>query len=240
LELLASIDLMRGRVARLRRGNPYESSFYDKMPTEYAARWKEAGFGGLHLVDLDAALGLGDNTESVGEILANSSLTAQVGGGVRSLERAGRLFKLGAARVVISSILFTDRNEAARMLAEFGPERVVASLDIDERGFVVVHGWQTRTAYRLVDALEFASNMGFTKLMVTDTSRDGTLSGVDSLRLGEIPFKMRRSIHVAGGIRDLRDLEAIKKMGFRGAVLGKALYEGGLDPREALKAAAEG
>jgi len=233
-DLLVSIDIIDGRAVRLRRGNPAEASFYDKSPAEYAALWSGLGFTGIHVVDLDAALGRGDNTRSVAAVLSSSRVPVQVGGGVRSVERAERLLRLGATKVVISSIVFTNQEEALLMLKRFGPERVVAALDFDEKGVVATHGWQAKTRHRLVEALERAERMGFTRFMITDTSRDGTLLGINTSLLSKVPEQIRQNIYVAGGIKDLQDLKLLREMGFRGAVLGKALYEGKISPRQAV------
>ena len=225
-EVLASIDLVGGRVARLTRGDPREARFYEKSPEEYARLWSRAGFGMLHIVDIDAALGGGDNLSVIGRVINSSEIPAQVGGGVRSLERAERLIQLGAARVIISSIIFKQRDTALAILRELGGDRVVAALDFDENGEVLIYGWRSGAGYKLVDALREISALGFELFMTTSTSRDGTLRGIDEATLRTIPDELRGRILVAGGIASVEDVLKLRDMGFGGAILGKAIYEG--------------
>ncbi|MDJ0269100.1 MAG: 1-(5-phosphoribosyl)-5-[(5-phosphoribosylamino)methylideneamino] imidazole-4-carboxamide isomerase [Aigarchaeota archaeon] len=229
-EVLASIDLVGGRVARLTRGDPRETRFYEKSPEEYAGLWSGAGFSMLHIVDIDAALGCGDNLDVIERILSRAGIPAQVGGGVRSLERAKMLIQLGAARVIISSIIFKQRDAALAILRELGGDRVVAALDFDEHGEVLIYGWRGGSGYKLVDALREISALGFERFMTTSTSRDGTLRGIDTTTLSTIPNEMRSQILAAGGIANVEDVLKLRDMGFGGAILGKAIYEGAISP----------
>jgi len=235
-QVYAGLDLFRGRVARLVRGRPEDAIFYPGSAEEYAGRWVEEGADWLHVVDLDAALGVGDNLDTTAKIAQNVKIPVQVGGGVRSLERARRLVNAGVNRVIISSMYFRDRVGAMALLGALGPGRVAVSLDVDSGGYVVVAGWMERTGSRLGEAVERAIRDGFTTIMVTNISRDGTLRGIDTKLLQQIPQHSRQHIVVAGGVTTAEDVLVLRRMGFAGAVLGRALYEGFLDLKKVSRA----
>ena len=224
-ELYAAIDLFRGRVARFVRGDPSNAQFYAGDPVFYANKWAGEGDDWLHIVDLDSAIGMGDNYVIIAEIVAGARIPTQVGGGIRSLEKAIRLIEMGVNRIVISSVLFTGKEKAVRIIDAVGGDKVMAALDFDERGYVKIRGWREETSMHLRDALEYVSRLGIENIMVTDIIRDGTLSGVNPVVLEKIPERYRERIVVAGGIANVDDVLKVRKLGFRGVILGKSIYE---------------
>ncbi len=239
-QVFAGLDLFRGRVARLVRGRAEEAFYYPGSAEEYARRWVEEGADWLHVIDLDAALGVGDNFQTISTLVRCVKAPAQVGGGVRSLEKAYSLMDAGAARVIVSSMYFKDRGKALELVETLGPERVAVGLDVDGEGFIVVAGWREKTSSRLVEAVEKALGDGFKNILVTDTSRDGTLQGVNTALLRQIPMESRRYIVFGGGVSTVEDVISLKRHGFAGAVLGRALYEGGIGLQRVKHALLEG
>ena len=236
LKIYAAIDLFNGRVARLVKGMQDNVTYYPLSPLDYAKRWVEEGADWLHVIDLNAALGTGNNLELIKNIVREVKNPVQVGGGVRSLEYASALLDAGATRVIISSIFFTNREEARKILTTYGAEHVIIALDSDSSGTVVIKGWKEKTQLKLHELLPEVLKFGFNEVLVTDISRDGTLMGVDGGFLNLIPEKMRGHVIVAGGISRIGDILMLSKLGFAGAVLGKALYENVLSVSTALKA----
>ncbi|MEM4382151.1 MAG: 1-(5-phosphoribosyl)-5-[(5-phosphoribosylamino)methylideneamino] imidazole-4-carboxamide isomerase [Candidatus Caldarchaeum sp.] len=220
----AGIDLFNGRVARLWKGDPAKATYYPYGPSHYARRWLSEGADALHVVDLNAALELGDNTEVITSFVKSLNAFVQVGGGVRSLARATALRDAGASRIIVSSLYFTRREEALKVLDILGAEHLALSLDCRE-DFVVVRGWSVKTETRLAEAVDAALSDGFRHIVLTDTSRDGTLQGVNSKLVHAVEKSHRSHITYAGGVSSVDDVLTLRRLGYEGAILGKALYE---------------
>lgn len=228
----AAIDLMGGRAVTLVQGRPGEKKVWDESPIQLARKWREAGADGLHLVDLDAALGSGSNAGAARKIISESSIPVEIGGGVRSVEIADRWLEAGAARVVLGTLAFTDPAAARAVIDAHGPERVVAAADYRD-GMVVTRGWRENQAVPVVAGAKRLESQGFRNLLTTDVTRDGMGLGPDVDTVRELSRATGMKIVASGGIRDVRDLLDLERAGADGAVLGKALYEGTLDIADA-------
>lgn len=235
--VIPSIDLMDGKVVRLLRGDPRQARFYDNIgdPVTIAKTWESMGAQLIHVVDLDAALGRGDNVRVMREIIGAVKIPIQVGGGIRSIERARQLISLGAGRIVIGSLAFKDVNALEALLDEIGPERIVVALD-HSMGIVMIDGWRENTGMRLREAAKMFIDMGVSFLLITSIQRDGSLTGPDIENLRKV-LDLNARVMASGGIRCLEDIMALKELGVYGVIVGRALYEGRLDLREALRIA---
>lgn len=225
LKIYAAIDLFNGRVARLVKGRREDVTYYPLQPLEYAKKWMEEGADWLHVIDLNAAFGIGNNVEIIREIVRGVDIPVQVGGGVRTLEYASKLLEAGASRVIISSVFFTDRKEAVRILSTHGPEHVIIALDCNPQGVVMIKGWKEAAQVKVPELLPKVLDLGFKEVLVTDVTRDGTLLGVNGSFLSLIPAELRGNVIIAGGVARLGDLLLLSRSGFSGVILGKALYE---------------
>ena len=235
--VIPSIDLMDGKVVRLLRGDPRQARFYDNIgdPVTIAKTWESMGAQLIHVVDLDAALGRGDNVRIMKEIISAVKIPIQVGGGIRSIERARQLISLGAGRIVIGSLAFKDVNALEALLDEIGPERIVVALD-HSMGIVMIDGWRENTGMELREAAKIFIDMGVSFLLITSIQRDGSLTGPDIENLRKV-LDLNARVMASGGIRCLDDIMALKELGVYGVIVGRALYEGRLDLREALRIA---
>ena len=235
--VIPSIDLMDGKVVRLLRGDPRQARFYDDIgdPVTIAKTWESMGAQLIHVVDLDAALGRGDNVRIMREIIGAVKIPIQVGGGIRSIERARQLISLGAGRIVIGSLAFKDVNALEALLDEVGPERIVVALD-HSMGIVMIDGWRENTGMELREAAKIFIDMGVSFLLITSIQRDGSLTGPDIENLRKV-LDLNARVMASGGIRCLEDIMALKELGVYGVIVGRALYEGRLDLREALRIA---
>jgi len=236
MQVIPAIDLMRGKVVRLTKGDPDQATFYDDMgtPVEIAAKWKAQGAERLHVIDLDAALGRPDNLKVVNDIAKATALPIQVGGGIRSVEAARRLLVAGIDFVILGSLALREPSSVTLLLKEFGPERFIIALD-NKDGLIMVEGWTSSTTYTVMAALEEYAGMGVKTFLITSIARDGTLSGPDLDTLNEACRYSDVSVIAAGGIGDLRDLALLSHTGVWGAVVGKALYEGRFTLEQAIK-----
>jgi len=231
---------MDGKIVRLTNGDPETAKVYNQFggPVETAKKWKAEGAGKLHIIDLDAALGTGDNLSVIAEIVGNVDLPIQVGGGIRKVEAAEKLLKLGARQVILGALAFSDPEAVTQIQREFGAESVIVALD-NKDGKIMVAGWKTATGMGMKEALEKFAALGVKAFLVTSITRDGTLSGPDLDTLREACQYAGVAIIAAGGIGGLEDLRALKRVGVAGAVIGKALYEGRFTLKEALETIGE-
>ena len=237
MQLIPAIDLMNGKIVRLSRGEAKTAKFYETQfgtPVEAAKRWRDEGAGKLHIIDLDAAFGTGNNHSVIAEVAKNIKLPIQVGGGIRSYETAEKLFQTGITQVILGALAFRDPSAIGKIQRKFGLDSVIVALD-NKDGFIMVEGWKTATAMTMDDALEKYTALGVRYFLITSIGQDGMLNGPDLQTLSQAAQYPYAKIIAAGGIGSIGDLAALKDIGVEGAVIGKALYEGRFTLREAIK-----
>jgi phosphoribosylformimino-5-aminoimidazole carboxamide ribotide isomerase len=236
VQLIPAIDLMNSKIVRLTRGEAKTAKIYDQFgsPVETAMRWRDEGAAKLHIIDLDAAFGKGNNHAVIAEIAKNIALSIQVGGGIRSFEIAEKLFRTGISQVILGSLAFSDSSVIGKLQGKFGKESVVVALD-NKDGRIMVEGWKTATALTVKDALEKFTALGVERFLITSIAQDGMLSGPDLETLSEAVKFSGAKIIAAGGIGSINDLANLKRIGVEGAVIGKALYEGRFTLKEAIQ-----
>jgi len=241
MEIIPAIDLRGGRVVRLVQGDPARETRYGKDPAAAASEWARRGARRLHVVDLDGALaGTPANREAVRAILAAVRIPIQVGGGLRSLDAVRELLGLGVATAVLGTAAIRDPGLLAAASAAF-PGRIALGLDA-RAGMVAVSGWAEATSVRAADLASRACMHPLACIIYTDISRDGMLSGPDLDGLRTIAEAARLPVIASGGIASQADIAALRglePLGVRGAIVGKALYDGRLSLEAAL-AAGEG
>lgn len=229
----AAIDLRGGRVVQLVGGRPEKEKVSWPDPVAVARRWQQAGFPALHVVDLDAALGGGDNREAIARILASVDVPVQVGGGVRDDAAVEWLIEAGAARVIVGTRAIEDPEWLGRVAARH-PLRVVVAADV-RHSEVVMRGWTEGAG---IDALALLERLEATPLagvLVTDVSREGQMVGIDEEAFTALAAATSHPLIAAGGIGGADDLWRLSHAGCAGAVLGMALYTGAVDPAVATR-----
>jgi phosphoribosylformimino-5-aminoimidazole carboxamide ribotide isomerase len=220
--VIPAIDLRGGRAVRLLRGDPQAETSYSEDPVAVAERFQSEGARRLHVVDLDAALGQGDNREVITAICHSVVIPVQVGGGLRSLEAIGQVLEAGASRAILGTAAAADPAFVERAVEEHA-EHIVVGVDV-RGGHVMVRGW-TEEGPMLEDALPALEDAGAPRFLVTAIARDGTLEGPD-LRLYERVLGVTDvPVIASGGVRDANDIWALRDLGCEAAVTGKALYE---------------
>lgn len=236
MQLIPAIDLMNGKIVRLTHGDPKTAKVYSQFggPVETAKKWQADGATKLHIIDLDAALGMGDNLSIIADIAESTDLPIQVGGGIRSISTVEKVLGLGVRQVILGALAFSDPQVITQIQQKFGAQSVIVALD-NRDGKVMVEGWKTATAFGMKEASEKFVALGVKVFLVTSITKDGTLSGPDLDTLREACQYPDVEVIAAGGIGGLNDLVALKRVGVVGAVIGKALYEGRFTLKEALK-----
>jgi phosphoribosylformimino-5-aminoimidazole carboxamide ribotide isomerase len=239
-ELLPAIDLRGGRVVRLEQGDFDRETAFSTDPVAIARSFAAAGATWLHVVDLDGArTGQPAHGEAVRSIVAtlDGTVRVEVAGGIRTLEALGQALSAGAARVVIGTAALSDSRLAAESVQTHGADRVAVALDVRD-GLAVGEGWRDGAPgvppgvaiWRLAGA-------GITTFEVTSIVRDGLLGGPDLALLADLVAIGRGRIIASGGIARIEDIDAVRRIGCGGVIVGRALYDGSLDLTAALAAA---
>jgi phosphoribosylformimino-5-aminoimidazole carboxamide ribotide isomerase len=241
MEIIPAVDLLDGSVVRLTKGKRSMRKEYRRFrdPAAAVANWQNLGAKIIHVVDLNGAFGDGDNSGMIHELAKLCKVKLQIGGGIRTLQIARDYLKISDASIVLGSLLFEGPDVVSALLAETEPEQVIAALDYLE-GRIFVRGWKKATSETPSRAIEELMELGLNRFILTDISRDGTLRGPDVDFLRSVCNSYEASFIAAGGISNLKELEALRDAGVWGAIVGKALYEGNLKLQQALDVARSG
>ena len=235
MKVIPAIDLMNGQVVRLYKGDPNQKTIYSDNPVEIAKKWEANGADMLHLVDLDATLGIGSNLPVIKKILEQISIPIQVAGGLRDESTVTDVSKI-CNRVVLGTLAFKDKPVLQKLLSNLGSKKIVISVDhID--GEIVIHGWQKQTGIKLINAMKEFLAMGFSEFLLTNVSRDGTLQGPDLKFLSQACQLDNTHVIASGGISNIKDVQNVKQKNAFGVILGKALYENKISIQEAKQIA---
>jgi len=234
LELLPAVDVKDGRAVRLVQGELEAETAYGN-PLEVALEFQAAGAEWLHLVDLDAAFGRGENSALLAEVVGRLDIKVELSGGIRDDESLRRALATGCRRVNLGTAALEDPEWTAKVIAEFG-DRIAVGLDV--RGHVLAaRGW-TKEGGDLFETIERLERDGCARYVVTDVTKDGTLKGPNIELLKEVCAVTRKPVIASGGISSLQDiaeLASLNGIGVEGAIVGKALYAGAFTLQEALE-----
>ena len=237
--LYPAIDLKGGRCVRLLKGAMDQATVFNDDPADQARRFAADGFAWLHVVDLDGAVaGHSVNATAVRAILKTAAIPVQVGGGVRTFEAVEAWIEAGVSRVMLGTAAVREPDLVRQAAAAF-PEQVAIAVDVRD-GRVATGGWVETSDLSPTDLARRFEDAGVAALIVTDISRDGTLSGLNVDEIGELADAVCIPVIASGGVADVGDIARLKArrgVPIAGAVLGKALYTGAVDPAEALAAA---
>lgn len=234
MELWAAIDLMGGSSVTLVQGRPEERTVWKQTPLEFAKRWEDEGAHGIHIVDLDAAFGNGENSELISRLIEVVDVPVEVGGGVGTVDRARRWLEKGAARVVVGTMAYRQPEALRELLAASGPGRVVVAADYKD-SLVVARGWREGQGISVIEAAKMLQRSGVRTLLSTCVGRDGMASGPDVQMAKRLSAETRMEIISSGGIRDVEDILSLQAAGAHGVILGRALYDGGVELSDARK-----
>ena len=235
--IIPAIDLKDGQCVRLMQGNMHQATVYSNDPAAMARKWQDHGAHLLHVVDLNGAFeGEPKNLAHVEAIVNAVSIPVQVGGGIRSLDTVRMYLGAGAKRVVMGTTALRHRAVVEEILEVF-PERVVVSVDA-KNGLVATDGWKTVTDVTAREAVSSLAGLALAAVMYTDIAKDGMMAGPNIQSLKLIIEASPVPVIASGGVTSLDDIKAIKALGpkVEGVILGKALYEGKIDLKQAIAA----
>jgi phosphoribosylformimino-5-aminoimidazole carboxamide ribotide isomerase len=241
MTIYPAIDLRKGRCVRLIRGDIRDETVYSKEPVSMAKLWQLKGAKWLHVVDLDGALtGTPKNLKYVYQIAKEVKLPIQFGGGVRDFDLIKELLGKGIKRVILGTNALT-LDFMSKAVKQFGGSRIVAGVDSRD-GKVAVHGWKDTTDKSAIDLAKELEAVGVKTIVFTDIKRDGMLSGPNFKSIKAMACAVKTPLIASGGVsslKDIRHLKNLEKYGVSGIVIGKALYNGAFDLKEALAAVSD-
>ena len=236
--LIPAIDLRKGSCVRLLQGESDKETVYSNDPAAMAVTFEEAGAKRLHLVDLDGAFqGEGANISSIRSILKNVSIPVQIGGGLRTEEDIDRMLALGVSAVIVGTMAVKHPDVLEKLLKKYTDEQIILGIDARNRK-VSIEGWKESTEIQDVKFALRWKNSGIKRVVFTDISRDGMLSGPNLAALREMAEHTGLKIVASGGISSMDDLEQLKTLepnGVDQAISGKAIYEGKIDLKRVFK-----
>jgi phosphoribosylformimino-5-aminoimidazole carboxamide ribotide isomerase len=226
---IPAVDLRDGACVQLVGGSYTDERVRLDDPVGVARQWAQDGFARLHVVDLDAATGRGNNDAVIREIMREWSGVVQIGGGVRSTERIEELLRDGADHVVVGTRAIEEPSWLEDIAREF-PGVIIVAADVRER-MVVTRGWQNTTSRDIISLVEEYSELPLGGILVTAVHKEGLVQGTDLRLFEDVADASVAPVIASGGVSSRRDLEDLGEAGVAGAVIGMALYTGALDSR---------
>jgi phosphoribosylformimino-5-aminoimidazole carboxamide ribotide isomerase len=236
--IIPAVDILEGKCVRLVRGNPNKSKVYYDDPLEAARLLENEGAEFIHLIDLDAALGSGQNMEAINKILETVSAKVQIGGGIRTIEKVDSLLKLGAYRVIFGTAAVQNPQLVEEAVRHCGSKSVAVAVD-EKEGKAAVRGWKKRSRIDYLDLACSFEAMGVGTLIFTSISVDGTLKGPRMEKIMRLVEAVKVPVIASGGVATIEDLVKLTGTGVEGVVVGTALYEKKFNLKEALEAVKE-
>ena len=236
MEVIPAIDLRGGRCVRLYQGDYAQETVYSDDPLETALRWVDMGATRLHIVDLDGARdGSPANLAAVERISSAAGVPVHLGGGIRDLNTARTAIDSGVSRIMLGTAAVEDTDLISTLLSEIGNERVIVSVDAKD-GRLALHGWLQGSDALATDLVADMAALGVKRFLYTDISRDGTLTEPNFDGVSALVNQRNIRLIAAGGIATVAHLQRLAKLGAEAAIVGRAIYTGDIDLREAIAA----
>ncbi len=235
MHILPAVDIKGGKAVRLFQGDKDKETVYSDSPVSMAQRWVDDGATYLHVVDLDGAFdGVSENEKYIKEIVETVDIPVEIGGGIRTLEKAKRLVDYGVDRVIIGTKALEDRAFLDELISKLAGH---VNVGVDARdGYVSIKGWTETSEKKAEDFLAELSGSGLGAIIYTDISRDGALVGANVEAMERATKATDIPIIASGGVTSVDDIKALSKLDLFGIISGKALYDGRMTLQEAMSA----
>ena len=233
MEIIPAVDIRGGKCVRLYQGDYNQETVFNEDPVTAALTWYSQGARWLHIVDLDGAVaGEPQNTEVVEEIVKETGLLIELGGGIRQEEVAKKVLRLGVSRIILGTAAIENRDLVKKLCQQFG-EAIAVSLDARDSQ-IAIHGWQKNTTFEVLQLSREMADAGVRRFIYTDIKRDGTLTEPNFDMIKRLLTETNVPVIVAGGISQLEHLRRLTELGVEGAIIGKALYTGDINLSQAI------
>ena len=235
MEIIPAIDLRKGKVVRLHKGQYEAETIFSNNPLDIASNWENCGAKKLHIVDLDGALsGNIENLKIIKNISTNTKLSVQVGGGVRNFSSAKNLLTdVGVQRIIYGTTAVENPQEIKKSIDYFGDNRIIVSLD-SKGNSVSIKGWTVTTDITIENFINSMNSIGVKNYIYTDISKDGTLEHPNYQTIIRIIKLIPNGLTIAGGISDIQDIFDLDKLGVEKVIIGKAIYTNHINLKEAI------
>jgi phosphoribosylformimino-5-aminoimidazole carboxamide ribotide isomerase len=235
MEIIPAVDIKGGKCVRLYQGDYGRETVYSDDPVGIAMEWQSLGATRLHIVDLDGAdAGKPCNLDIINRINDAVWIPLQVGGGIRSMETMEKLLKIGIDRVILGTAAVENSELVKEACHRFG-QSIIIGIDAIE-GRLATHGWRTATELTSVEFAMSMAKLGAKRFIYTDINRDGTLTEPNFIATFELVDAIRFPVIASGGISSIIHLKLLSRLGVEGAIVGKALYTGDINLKQALDA----
>ena len=236
MKIFPAIDLYGKRAVRLYKGDYKEMTVYSDNPLEIALDFERCGAKFIHVVDLEGAKdGTTPNIDVIRDIVKNTSLFVEVGGGIRTIETLDRYFEIGVSRAILGTAAVNDEDFLRAAIAKHG-DKIAVGADVKD-GYIAIKGWIEKSEYTLDAFFEKMQSLGVKTVICTDISKDGAMRGTNLEMYRELSSKYNVNIVASGGVSTLLDVEELSKMKLYGAIIGKAYYTGAINLTDAIKVA---
>jgi len=241
MQIIPAIDVRRGKCVRLIQGDVRDETVYSNEPVDVAKLWQMKGAKIIHVVDIDGALsGKPKNIPIIMKIIRSLKINVEVGGGLRTKEDVRRYINAGARRVILSTSAINSDEFLEEMLSEY-KDKIIIGVDVKD-GYIAIKGWKDITQIKIQDFLEKLEKKGVRRIIYTDIRRDGVLKGPNFKSIIQVVRSTKMKVIVSGGITRLKNIERLLELekkydNIEGVIIGKALYTGTIDLKEAVKLA---
>lgn len=232
--IFPAVDIKNNKAVRLKQGKFNEVTVYSDNPLNAAKKWIKEGAEYLHIVDLDGAEKKNlVNKKSIEEIIKNINIPIQIGGGIRSEERVKSYLDMGVSRVIIGTLAVKDPELLEKIASKY-KEHIAVSVDAVD-GYAAINGWKEVTKIHVTEICENMEKIGIKTLIYTDILRDGMMKGPNFKYYEMLKEKTNLNIIASGGVSNIEDVKKLKSIGVDGAIIGKAIYTGDINLKEAVK-----
>lgn len=236
MKIFPAIDLFDKKAVRLYKGDYNNMTVYSENPLEVAKKFQKCGAGNIHIVDLEGAKqGNTPNIDVVSEIVNNTNMFLEIGGGIRNIDTVEKYINIGVSRVIIGTAAIEDPGFLTDAVKRYG-EKIAVGADVKD-GLIAIKGWTEKSTVTLRQFLSDMQNIGVGTVICTDISKDGAMSGTNLSLYSELLKEFSLNITASGGVSDIEDIKKLADMNIYGAIIGKAYYTGAIDLKEALEVA---
>ncbi len=233
MRIFPAIDLYEKKAVRLFKGDYAQMTVYSEDPLAVARDFVRCGAEYIHLVDLEGAkYGTTPNLDVVADIVKNTDLFTEIGGGIRNIEMVHRYIDIGVSRVILGTAAVENRAFLEEAVAQYG-EKIAVGADVRD-GYIAVKGWTESAGISLDDFLRDMENLGIRNVICTDISKDGAMRGTNTELYARLSKRFCLDITASGGVSTIEDIRTLAAMGLYGAIIGKAYYTGAISLQEAI------
>ncbi len=236
--IIPAIDLKNGKCVRLKQGNIDKDTTYSQNPVNMALYFQHIGVKRIHVVDLNGAFsGKPENVQVIKEIIRNTDLIIELGGGIRDLKTIEFYLNMGVDYIILGTVIVKNF-EIVNLACKNFPEKIIAGIDAID-GKVAINGWQKITEIDAITLAKRLEDSGIREIIYTDISRDGMQTGVNVEATYNLQKNIKIPVIASGGVKDINDILKLKEKNIYGVITGRAIYEKTLDLKEALKVCEE-